>query len=119
MNKELTIFKNILFKKNYLYIFNFMERTNTVHISEIIAKLFDNPKFAKEYKKAKILNSWEKILGKQVANSTKDLYIKNRILYVHFSSSIVRNEISMMKQAIIEKLNNIVNEKIIIDIILR
>ena len=96
-----------------------MERTNAVHISEVLAKIFDNPKLAKEYKKAKIINSWEKILGKQVARATTKLYIKNRALYVHFSSSIVRNEISMMKQAIIEKLNNIVGEKVINEIILR
>ncbi len=96
-----------------------MERTNAVHISEVLAKLFDNPKLVKEYKKAKILNSWEDILGKQVANATTKIYIKNKTLYVHFSSSIVRNEISMMKQAIIERMNNIVNEKMIIEIILR
>jgi len=96
-----------------------MERTNAVHISEVLAKIFDNPKLVKEYKKAKIINSWEKILGKQVAGATSKLYIRNRTLYVHFTSSIVRNEILMMKQAIIERLNNIVGEKVINEIILR
>lgn len=93
-----------------------MERTNAVHIGEILAKIFNNPKLASDYKRAKVINSWEKILGKQVANATTKIYIKNKTLFVYFNSSIVRNEISMIKHTVIERLNEIAGDKIINEI---
>ena len=54
-----------------------------------------------------------------VSRSTKNLYIKDRKLFVNLYSSVMRNELSMMKEALLERLNEASGRDSIDDIILR
>lgn len=72
-----------------------------------------------KYKEAMLINSWEKAVGGFINKNTKKMFIKNRILFVYISSSVVRNELQMVKTALISKLNQGVGERIIDDIVLR
>jgi len=50
-------------------------------------------------------NSWEEIVGKAISSRTTKIFIKDHILHVHLSSSVVRNELLMLREALREKLN--------------
>jgi predicted nucleic acid-binding Zn ribbon protein len=54
-----------------------------------------------------------------IAKHTKDIYIKNKQLFVTLDSSALRNELSMAKTKIIKMLNEAVGSEIINDIILK
>jgi len=70
-------------------------------------------------KEVSLLKSWEVIVGQAIAKRTTKVYIKNSILFVHLSSSVVRNELQMIKETLIERLNEAAGEKLITEIVLR
>ena len=65
-----------------------------------------------------LINSWEQVLGKTVASYTKNLSIRNKVLFVETSSPIVRNELIMIRQDIIRRLNEEVGQEIIQKIVI-
>jgi predicted nucleic acid-binding Zn ribbon protein len=66
-----------------------------------------------------LINSWEEVVGKAISSRTGKVYIKDHILHVHLNSSVARNELMMLKEALKEKLNERAGKEVIIDIVLR
>ena len=62
---------------------------------------------------------WESIIGKQIARATSSIYIKEGILYVHLKSSIVRNELFMMRNEIIQAMNERIGRRVVKAVILK
>ena len=65
------------------------------------------------------VKAWPEVIGKSVANATTNIYIKNGVLFVHLRSSVVRNELSMIKEGIIKRMNEMAGSEVITDIVLR
>ncbi len=65
------------------------------------------------------MKSWKDLLGITVAKKTKSLRIQNRKLFVTLHSSVVRNELSMIKESLIPKLNEAAGMDVIDDVVLR
>lgn len=68
---------------------------------------------------ASVLNSWEEIVGKAISSRTTKMYIKDKVLYVYLSSSVVRNELLMLREAIRERLNQKAGSEVINEIVLK
>lgn len=66
-----------------------------------------------------LINSWEDTVGKAIASRTSKIYIKDKVLYVYLNSSVVRNELLMLRQALREKLNERAGAEVIKDIVLK
>ncbi len=96
-----------------------MKRKDAVPIRDILKDIIKEPKLERKLLEAKIINAWGDILGKSIENSTKKIYIHNRKLFVELKSAVVRNELMMMRTAILQRLNQIAGSRIIDEIILR
>lgn len=96
-----------------------MRRSYVQNISEVVSQLLKELHIDNKIKEVRLINSWNEVLGNNVARATDKLYIKNRILFVHLKSAVVRNELSMLKSSIIKTLNEKAGEKVIDDIVLR
>ncbi|MDP4209629.1 MAG: DUF721 domain-containing protein [Bacteroidota bacterium] len=96
-----------------------MRRGNIQNISEVVGDLLKELNLEHKFKEMRVINSWEETLGKNVARATLKMYIKNRILFVHMKSSVVRNELMMLKTGIIKSLNDKAGESVIDDIVFR
>jgi predicted nucleic acid-binding Zn ribbon protein len=62
-----------------------MKKNNTQSIGEVIEQYLKALKIDGKMKEARILDQWDKIVGKTIAKTTRDLYIKNRVLYIHLN----------------------------------
>jgi predicted nucleic acid-binding Zn ribbon protein len=67
----------------------------------------------------RLMKSWNELLGVTIAKKTKSLRIQNRKLFVTVHSSVVRNELSMIKETLIPKLNEAAGMDVIDDVVLR
>ena len=54
---------------------------------------------------ARVYALWDEMLGVTVAKNTRKKYIQGRTLFVYLNSSIVRNQLFMMRQDIINQIN--------------
>ena len=96
-----------------------MKRSNTQSIAEAIRAYLKDSKLEKPLKERKLVHSWESLLGKSVARSTQKIYLKDGILFVHLNSSVVKNELYMLQDEILKKLNDAAGEELVREIVLR
>lgn len=97
-----------------------MRRKNTESIGEAIKQFFEENSFIKKkVAESRVLSGWGKILGPAISSYTTNIYLKNNILYVHISSSVLRAELMMSKEKIMANLNKHVEMDIVKEIIFR
>ncbi|HQH24842.1 MAG TPA: DUF721 domain-containing protein [Bacteroidales bacterium] len=96
-----------------------MRRSKTISLAEAIQDYIEAMKLGRGLGEITLISSWEEITGKAVASRTKKLYIRDGILYVYLSSPVVRNELLMLRQELVRKLNRKAGSEIIKDIVLR
>ena len=62
---------------------------------------------------SKIFNHWEEIVSTEIYKKTKPERLTGSTLYVSVSTSIWANELSLMSDKIIEKINSFVGEEVV------
>ena len=67
----------------------------------------------------RVLLLWDELLGMTVTRVTRKKYIAGRKFFVQLNSSIVRQQLFMMRSEIVEKLNQQVGAKVIDELILQ
>ena len=96
-----------------------MRRSKTLNISVILEELLKQQGLDGKLREHRLLHSWEGLLGKTVARHTKNLYIHNRTLFVTLTSSVARNELMMIKDELIKRLNEQAGAELIDNIVLK
>ena len=84
-----------------------------------IKSFLKESKFDRKIAEVDAVTSWESIIGKPIARATTSIYIKNETLYINLNSSIVRNELFMMRNDIIRAVNNHAGRLIVKEIVLK
>ena len=96
-----------------------MERKDVRKLDSLLQQFVKANKLERGLAEYRLMKSWKELLGITVAKKTKSMYIRNRKLFVTLHSSVVRNELSMMKDSLIPKLNEAAGMNVIDDVILR
>ena len=96
-----------------------MRKSNTQPIENVIREYLKEMNIDQKLKEVGIVSQWEKLMGKTVAVRTSQIYIRNHILYIHVTSSVLKNELLMMRQAIIEKINEEAGERIVEQMVIK
>lgn len=96
-----------------------MERKQEKKIGSLLDEFLRKNNLQKGYAEYKIIKAWDNLLGKSIAKATKEIYIRDRKLFVKLHSSVMRNELSMIKDALLQRLNEEVGNEVITDIIIR
>ncbi|MBK7132722.1 MAG: DUF721 domain-containing protein [Bacteroidales bacterium] len=96
-----------------------MRRSKTISLAEALKDYVREMNLEGKLNEVGVINSWEEVVGKAISSRTSKIYIKDHILYVHLNSSVVRNELLMLRQAIKEKLNENAGSEVIKDIVFR
>lgn len=95
-----------------------MKRTNTKVIGEVLREYIDSMSMGRKLKESRLEHYWEEILGKNAASHTRKIFIKKGVLYVYLNSSVLRNELLMMRETIISRINEKAGEELVKKIIL-
>jgi len=90
-----------------------MRKSQTKPIHEIVQEYLKELQIDRKLKEVHLISQWESVMGKTVAVRTRELFIRNHVLYVEVTSAVLKNELLMMREAIIEKLNENAGEKLI------
>ncbi|MDL2278958.1 DUF721 domain-containing protein [Parabacteroides sp. OttesenSCG-928-G07] len=97
-----------------------MKRVNTQKIGDVLQEFFsDNPALYKRVLDIRVQRAWGEVLGEMVLQYTKNIYVKDKTLYVSLSSSVLRSELSFCKDRLVQSLNDYVGSSVIENIILR
>ena len=96
-----------------------MKRNNAEPIGKLIQQFLRQESLESPLNEQRLLDAWPQILGPAIASYTKELYIRNQILYVHLTSAALRQELMMGRELLVRNLNQKVGATVITYIIFR
>lgn len=97
-----------------------MRKRNTESIGEALRQFFEeNQFFRQKLAESRVISGWSQIFGKTVASYTTGVYLRNNILYVQLSSSVLRAELILGKDRLIDGLNKHAKVNVVKDIVFR
>jgi predicted nucleic acid-binding Zn ribbon protein len=96
-----------------------MDRSRTKRIDEVIREYLDKLPAGEKMKEIAVISSWEKVVGTALARHTQKIYIRDKVLYVHLDSSVVRNELFMQREVLLARLTEEAGQEVITKIILK
>ncbi|HNX06580.1 MAG TPA: DUF721 domain-containing protein [Bacteroidales bacterium] len=88
-------------------------------LKDVIRQLIEYYRLDRKLNEATMIEKWEEIVGKMIAQHTTKLHVDKRVLYIELDSSIVRNELNLIKSEILKRLNGYFNKPYIDKIILK
>lgn len=94
-----------------------MRKPNDITMKEAISKMLDVYRLRQKFDETSIVAIWPEIMGKAVANRTTQIYISQKKLFIRLESSVIKNELVMVRQGIIQKLNEHAGSEVITEII--
>lgn len=94
-----------------------MRKANDKSLKEAIEQMLQVYKIKRRFEETGILAAWPDLVGKSVANRTKEIYIHDKKMFLRIESSVIKNELMLMRSQIIDKVNDKANEVLVEEII--
>jgi predicted nucleic acid-binding Zn ribbon protein len=95
---------------------NKMRRNKTITIKEALEDLIREYNLEPKLREASVINIWESIMGKAIVSRTKKIYIKQGVLHIYLTSSVVRNELMMLRESLRTQINTRAGEEVVKEI---
>lgn len=96
-----------------------MRRNNAEQIGDVIRYFLRQQGLESPLNEYRLLQAWNDVVGPAISRYTSNLYIKNQTLYVHLTSSVLRQELMMGRELLVKSLNRQVGAQVIVDIVFR
>ncbi len=90
-----------------------------LHIGEALKKFLDSSKLKSGVRAVQIEGVWEEVMGKTIARYTDKIQLINTTLFVYTSEGSLKQELLYLKPKIIERINEVMHEKVITDVIIK
>jgi len=95
-----------------------MRRNKTITLKEALDDLINEYRLQPGLNEAAVINIWESIAGKVIMTRTKKTYVKDGVLHRYLNSSVVRNELLMLREALKNRINNKAGKEVIREIVI-
>ena len=96
-----------------------MKKSNTEPLRDILMRFLRQEGLETPLNQYRLIEAWKEVVGPGVTRYTSNLYIKNQTLYVHLTSSVLRQELLLGRSLLVRNLNNKVGAQVITDIVFR
>ncbi len=93
-----------------------IRKSNEITLKDAIESLLNTYKLTGKLNETRLIASWDKVVGKQIARHTEDLYVKGETLCVKLDSAALKNELAMARSKLITSLNRVVGVNVITEI---
>lgn len=97
-----------------------MKRRNSQTVGEALREFFDqNSVLREKILEIRIQRAWGEVLGPMVMQYTRNVYIRDKVLYVSLTSSVLRSELNMCRDRLVKSLNEYARAEVIRDVVIR
>lgn len=97
-----------------------MRRTNSQSLGEIIRDFMgQNPELQQKILEIRVERAWREVLGPTVAQYTRQVFVKDRVLYVSLTSAVLRSELMLCRERLVKSLNDYARAEVVQDVVIR
>lgn len=93
-----------------------MFRRDVKSIADLLASYLREEGLETPLMQKRLIDSWDKVVGKIVANYTGKKFIKNQTLFVKILNPALRQDLTMMRSQLVKRLNSAVGAVVIMDV---
>lgn len=90
-----------------------MKRTDPVTVGELLREFVAERGLEDGLREGRVMNAWRGVVGRDIAEYTSRLYLRDGKLYVSFCSSVARAEFFMRRARVMDELNRIAGKKVV------
>ncbi len=94
-----------------------MKNTNDRLLKDVIKELLNTYRLNDGINEAKLIGSWESVVGKMIANHTERIRISKGKLYIKLDSPALKNELMYARSTLLKNLNETVGKDVIKEIV--
>jgi len=94
-----------------------MRKANDKSLKDAIEQMLNVYKIKRRFDETAVVAAWPELVGKPVANRTKELFIRDKKLFLRIESSVIKNELMMMRKQIMDKINEKANSILVEEVI--
>ena len=85
-------------------------------INDILQQFLRKEGLETPLQQKRLIDAWDSGAGPMVARYTQEKVIKNQILFVKITNPALRQDLSMMRQQLTRRLNEVVGSSVISDV---
>jgi hypothetical protein len=90
-----------------------------ISLGDALKDFIKNSRLKSGVQAVQIKDAWEKIMGKTIANYTDNIQISNGTLFITTSVAPLKNELIYQKENIIARVNELMGEHIISEVVIK
>ncbi|WEK19800.1 MAG: DUF721 domain-containing protein [Candidatus Pedobacter colombiensis] len=94
-----------------------MRKPNDITLKEGIGKLLNVYKLKGKFDETSVVALWPELMGTAIANRTTKIYVSQKKLFIRIESSVIKNELLMVRSGIIQKINERAGSEVITDLV--
>jgi hypothetical protein len=88
-------------------------------IGDALKAFLDKSKLKNGIRAVQIEEVWEKVMGKTIARYTDKIEIINSKLFIYSSVGPLKNELQYQKPQIIQRVNELMGDKVITEVVIK
>ena len=92
-----------------------MKQGKTLTMDELVEMYLEEMGLSRQFKEREVCQVWPDVVGGMIASRTKSIRITDGKIFVSFTSSVVKNEILMVKEGLIKALNDRIGSDVVKD----
>jgi Protein of unknown function (DUF721). len=85
-------------------------------INDILQQFLRKEGLETPLQQKRLIDAWDSVAGQMVVRYTQEKFIKNQILFVKITNPALRQDLSMMRQQLTRRLNEVVGSSVISDV---
>lgn len=93
--------------------------SNESGIGSVLQQIIKSNNLQSGIDEVNVKEAWKNLMGNGVNCYTRNIILKNGVLYVELTSSVLREELGFGKDKIIKLLNEDLNREVVVNIVLR
>lgn len=88
-------------------------------IGDALKEFLKKSKLKSGMQAMQVKDAWEKIMGKTISNYTDKIEIINSTLFIYTSVAPLKHELTYQKSKIMERVNEELGEKVILEVVVK
>ena len=90
-----------------------------ISLQDAIQEFLKHSRLKSGIQALRIEEIWEEVMGKTIAKYTDKIQLINHTLYITTTVAPLKNELLYQKEKIIERINEILNEKLVTEVVVK
>ena len=90
-----------------------------MHIGDALKDFLNKSNLKSGLRSVQIESVWEEVMGKTIARYTDKIQLIKNTLFIYTSVAPLKQELMYQKPKIIERINEVMNEQVITDVIIK